>query len=78
MDIVIRDAMGEDIDTIVEISKCTIRACYTVFLGEEMVKTYVGSHAIRTYTREHLNGMEVITVDGEIAGFCVCKVNLID
>ncbi|QQE13774.1 GNAT family N-acetyltransferase [Planctomycetota bacterium] len=78
MKIEIRSAAACDVDDIVKISKRTIRACYIGFLGENAVKMFTGGEAIRGYTKEHLGQTCVIVVDEVMAGFCVCKVNLID
>ena len=78
MAIEIRNARREDVERIVEMSKRTIDANYRGFLGDEAVDGFIGCGAIEQYTKDHLEQTFVLTVDDEVAGVCVCKVNLID
>lgn len=68
MDAVIRPAEITDVDTLIALSKRTIRASYTSFLGEKAVQEYLASGAVEDYFHESLPRCFVIEEDGAIAG----------
>lgn len=73
----IHNATLGDVDVLIALSRETIDACYRSFLGDA-VDDYLESGAVEQYVRESIDRCIVILADGRIAGYCVCKDNLID
>lgn len=78
MKIQIRKATTSDVEALITLSKRTIRASYRIFLNDETVDAYIGSSAVDEYVRENIQRCSVIVDAGKIAGYSVCKDNLID
>lgn len=78
MEIEIRCCCEGDVAVLQDISRRTIRADYVSFLGETAVEGFVGSGAADDYVAGCVDGCWVIVVDGQVAGYCVCKGDLID
>lgn len=77
MNLQIRDATDTDVDALVALSRATIDACYRSFLGDA-VDAYLASGAVEEYVDESVGRCTVILGDGQIAGYFVCKDDLID
>lgn len=75
---IIRSAEPADAETLKAISRRTICANYKSFLGDEAVEGYIAGGAPDRYVEEHIGDCSVIGADGAIAGFCVCRGNMID
>jgi len=78
MMIQIRKASPADVETLIALSRSTIRASYRPFLGDEAVEAFVGSGAADQYVTDHIEQSTVIVADGAIVGYAVCKGNVID
>ena len=78
MNTMIRKANADDIKTLQEISKRTIKEGYRSFLGEEVVASYIDSGEPDRYIEDHIDNCSVILLNNTIVGFSVCKKNIID
>ena len=74
----IRDAIPADLDVLMEISRRTIRAGYGSFLGERAADAFVGSGACDRYVQTTLPFARVLLVDRHLAGYAVCRGDLLD
>ena len=78
MTIQIRPASPADVETLLALSRRTIRASYMPFLGQEAVNTFIGSGAADQYVADHVEHSTVIVADGAIVGYAVCRGRVID
>lgn len=78
MNTLIRAATASDIADLIELSRRTISACYRSFLGDEAVDGFIGSGAADQYIRASVERCLVLVRDGRIAGWSVCRDQLID
>ena len=78
MDIRIRTATDVDIQPLAVLSRKTITASYSSFLGEPAVKAYIASGAVDRYVTESIDHALVVDHAGSVVGFSVTKENLID
>jgi ribosomal protein S18 acetylase RimI-like enzyme len=78
MMIQIRQASPADVATLIALSRRTIRASYTPFLGQEAVNVFIGSGAADQYVADHVEHSTIIVADGAIVGYAVCKGRGID
>jgi GNAT superfamily N-acetyltransferase len=69
----IRPAESGDIDSLVALSKRTIRARYISFLGEKPVEDYLASGAVENYFQESLPRCFVVEEMGAVAGVAAYK-----
>jgi ribosomal protein S18 acetylase RimI-like enzyme len=69
----IRKATPADADALIALSRRTIRASYTSFLGEKGVDGFIESGACDQYIRDHIDRSTVICLDGEVVGYSVCE-----
>ena len=74
----LRKAAVSDLEALCAIARRTITASYPTFLGSDVVAGFVESGASDRYVRDNLENCSVIAIDGDIAGFCVCRDDLID
>jgi ribosomal protein S18 acetylase RimI-like enzyme len=73
-----RKASPADVEPLIALSRRTIRASYTPFLGHEAVEAFVGGGAVEEYVGGSLDHTTVIAADGEVVGYAVCKGSMID
>lgn len=78
MTIRIRRAAPADVDALIALSRRTIRASYTSFLGEEGVAAFIDSGACDQYIRDHVGTSTVICLDGDVVGYSVCEDGRVD
>ena len=78
MRIEIRQAESSDVDRLKALSRRTIEESYVPFLGDEVVENYIASGAVDQYVENHIQNCCVILAADVLAGFSVCKRNLID
>jgi ribosomal protein S18 acetylase RimI-like enzyme len=78
MMIQIRPASPADVETLIALSRRTIRASYTPFLGREAVHAFIGSGAVDQYVVDHVEHSTVILANNDIVGYAVCKGGVID
>ncbi len=74
----IRPAEIADLDALVSLSKRTIRARYTSFLGAKVVQDYLASGAVENFFKESLPRCFVVEEDGGVAGVGVYKGVMVD
>jgi GNAT superfamily N-acetyltransferase len=74
----VRAAIPSDLDALIALSHRTIRACYPPMLGKEAVDAFLDSGAADRFVAENMGRCWVITRDGAIAGYSVCRDNVID
>lgn len=74
----IRQANSSDTSSLKELSKHAITACYTGFMGEEMVNGYLSSGASDDEVDKHISNTFVVVDDSEvIIGYVVVIDDLI-
>src|SRR5262249_1124828 len=78
MSTLVRRAVPSDVGPLIALSRRTISACYRPFLGDEAVDAFIGSGAADRYVEENIGRCSVLLHGGEIAGYAVCRENLID
>ena len=78
MTITIRAAVPDDLPTLQKIARETISAKFRAFMPAANVDGFINSGASDQYCAEHLPKSWVVIADGTIAGFSVCKDDLID
>ena len=66
----IRPGQQADTPDLVHVSKRTLRACYTPFLGQKTVEAWI-ANVLDGYVRDHLHDTWVATDNGTICGYCV-------
>ena len=74
----IRPADAADVDTLLVLSKRTIRACYKSFLGDKPVEGYIGSGAVEKYYQDNLSRCFVIEDEGGTGGVGAYKGATVD
>jgi len=74
----IRSARPDDAETLIALSKRTIRTRYPSFLGEDAVRQYIDSGAVEDYFQQNLARCSVVDEDGEIAGVGAYKAFSVD
>ena len=74
----IRPAEIADLDALVSLSKRTIRARYTSFLGAKVVQDYLASGAVENFFKESLPRCFVVEEDGGVAGVGAYKGVMVD
>jgi len=78
MTVRIQAATETDIGPLVALSKKTIVASYSSFLGDGAVAAYLDSGAVDQYVADSIGRCLVLVEDEAVAGFSVAKDNLID
>jgi hypothetical protein len=78
MTVQIRQTSPTDVETLIALSRRTIRASYTPFLGQEAVNVFIGSGAADQYVADHVEHSTVIVADDAIVGYAVCKGHVIE
>ena len=73
----IRRGLDADIPALITLSKRTLRACYTPFLGKQSVQAWITS-TLDDYVRKHVEGAWLATHGGAVCGYCVVKGPLLD
>ncbi len=66
----IRPGQQADTPDVVNLSKRTLRVCYTPFLGKTSVETWIAD-VLDGYVRDHLDDSWVATDKGTVCGYCV-------
>ena len=74
----IRRGAPTDVDKLCAIARRTIPASYGPFLGNGLVAEFIESDACDRHVRDNMENCSVIAIDGDIAGFCICKDDAID
>ena len=74
----VRKALPDDLPAIQEIARRTISGTYRSFLGDANVDLFLDSGGSDEYVSDHLDNCWVLLAANRIAGFCVCRSNLID
>lgn len=74
----IRKADPADAETLITLSRRTISQCYRPFLGDQAVDGFIGSGAVDSYVRDNLPTCTLVLCDGRVAGFAVCRDDLLD
>jgi hypothetical protein len=70
-------SIASDIGALIDLSRRTISASYRSILGDEVVDVFLGSGASDRYVQENLDRCSVIVRDGQVAGYAVCRDNLV-
>ena len=78
MNVVVRKALASDVGALVNLSRRTINASYRAFLGDVAVDAFLGSGAADRYVEENIGQCPVILLDRAVAGYAVCRDNVID
>ena len=73
----IRRGLDVDIPALITLSKRTLRACYTPFLGKQSVQAWITS-TLDAYVRDHVEDAWLASDDGAVCGYCVVKGPLLD
>jgi ribosomal protein S18 acetylase RimI-like enzyme len=73
-----REAATSDIARLIDLSRRTIRASYTSFLGDDAVNAFLESGSADQYVGDNINQCIVIIYENEIVGYAVVKEDLID
>ncbi len=66
----IRPGRQADTPDVVNLSKRTLRVCYTPFLGQTSVEAWIAD-VLDGYVRDHLDDSWVATDKGTVCGYCV-------
>ena len=74
----IRPAEIADLDALVSLSRRTIPARYTSFLGAKVVQDYLASGAVEDFFKESLPRCFVVEEDGGVAGVGAYKGVMVD
>lgn len=77
MDVQFRQAVEGDLESMQGIATHTMDMNYRSFFDDEAVDWFISGPSDE-YLRENVDGATVVTVDGRVVGFAVCKGNLID
>lgn len=77
MDLQFRRAGAEDLDALQSLARRTIDTSYRSFVDADTVDWFLSGPSDR-YLAENVDNATVVTVNGSITGFVVCKENLID
>ena len=78
MKTIIRPALTSDTPALIDLSRRTISASYRPFLGDRSVDEFLESGAADDYVRVNLDRCSIIVCDRRVAGYAVCRENLID
>jgi GNAT superfamily N-acetyltransferase len=74
----VRRGLSSDLDALIDLSRRTIRACYSPFLGHEAVDAFVDTDEADRYVKLNIERCSVIVAEGQVLGYSVCRDNLID
>lgn len=77
MDVQFRQAVEGDLESMQGIATHTIDMNYRSFFDDEAVDWFISGPSDE-YLRENVHGATVMMADGSVAGFAVCKGDLID
>lgn len=77
MDVQFRRATTNDLDVMQAIAGHTIDVNYRAFIDDDGVDWFI-SGPLDDYVSKHVDDATLVTADGTIVGFAVCKHNLID
>jgi ribosomal protein S18 acetylase RimI-like enzyme len=74
----LRKGLRADLEELIALARETISQRYALFLGKEVVDTYLQSGAVEHYVGENLADCTVLVSDNTIAGYAVAQHDLID
>jgi len=77
MDVQFRAATEDDLDMMQAIARHTIDVNYRAFIDDDTVDWFISGPS-DDYLSKHVDDATLVTVDGIIVGFAVCKDNAID
>lgn len=78
METLVRKARRADVNTLIDLSRRTISACYRSFLGDAAVDGFLRGGSADRVVQDNLDRCFVIERAGQVVGLAICRDNLID